>query len=84
MELVLTLVTEVVGGRGKDLHGAGEVEDVKLGVQGDEHVNGLISHSRSLVHTHFDGIDWVVFEKWENRCSGGCSSAVVWSRESIG
>lgn len=53
---VLTIVVEVVGGRGKDLHGTSEVEEVKLGVQGDEHVNGLIGHCRSLVHTHFDGI----------------------------
>lgn len=77
---ILTFVVKIVGGRGKDLHGTSEVEKIKLGVQGDKHVNGLIGHSRSLVHTHFAGIGGgggvCVGREWCGVCR--------WSRESIG
>lgn len=58
---VLTLVTEVVSRRGEDLHGTSKVEKVKLGVQCDEHFNGLISHGGGLIRSHLAGIAWC---KW--------------------
>ena len=33
---------------GEDLDGASKVEEVELGVQGDEHINGLVGHCTSL------------------------------------
>lgn len=42
-------------GGGKDLEGTSKVHEVELGMQGEEHVNGLISHCRRFV-CHLDGL----------------------------
>lgn len=42
-------------GGGKDLERASKVQEVKLGMQGEEHVNGLISHCRRFV-CHLDNL----------------------------
>lgn len=47
-------------GGGKDLERASKVHEVKLGMQGEENVNGLISHCRRFV-CHLDDLV-VVFE----------------------
>lgn len=55
---MLTLVLEVVCRCGENLQGTSKVKQVKLGVESEEHVNGLlVNHSGSLTRSHLDGID---------------------------
>lgn len=45
----LTRIVRLVQGGGKDLEGTGKVHEVELGMQGEEHINGLIGHCRRFV-----------------------------------
>jgi hypothetical protein len=52
----LTGILEVMQSCGENLHWAGHVQEIELGVQHHKHVNGLIRHCGGLVCTHRDGI----------------------------
>lgn len=69
---MLTLVLEVMSRCGENLQWTSKVEQVKLGVESEEHVNGLlVNHSGSLIRSHLDGID-----SW--RGGGGSHARGVW------
>lgn len=46
-------------GGSEDLEGTGKVHEVELGMQGEEHINGLIGHCRRFV-CHLDDLVVVV------------------------
>lgn len=43
-------------GIGESFDRTGHVKQVELVLQGDEHINGLVGHCRTLVCTHLDGL----------------------------
>ena len=51
----LTSILEVVQSVVKDLHWAGKVQEIELGVQDRKDVNGFIRHGGGLVCSHLDG-----------------------------
>jgi len=53
----LTLVIGVVQGSGQNLKGTSKVQEIELGMQGEQNVDGFVSHCGRL-GCHLAELDW--------------------------